>query len=1001
MGMVGEHPRGSSPQARLARLGFTDTARVAATLDRLALALPGPVVAALAGAADPDLALASLDRIVEAAPAAEARALHVTLTTRPGARGRLVAVLGASAALGEHLVRHPADWRIIADDASVDPPGRRALADRLLAAVGALPAAAQPLAAGAGADVLDALRLAYRRCLLAIAARDLTGAVTLDAATAELADLAAAALDAGLAIARAGLAAPGGVRLAIIGMGKCGGRELNYVSDVDVVFVAAPGPGEPAEPAALRQAARLAEGVLRACGSVTPGGALFPVDTGLRPEGRAGPLVRTLASYQAYYARWARTWEYQALLKARPVAGDLELGRAFCSAVAPLVWSAASRDGFVADVQAMRRRVEASLTPGMAGRDLKLGPGGLRDVEFAVQLLQLVHGRTDPTLRAPATLPALAALATGGYVGRADAAGLAASYRFLRAAEHRLQLAWLRRTHTLPVDPAALRWLGRSLGIADAEEFTAEHARTARTVRHLHEKLFYRPLLEAVARLPAPDARLSPGAAATRLEALGFRDTGAALRHLGTLSAGVSRTAAIQRQLLPAMLGWFADAADPDAGLLAYRRVSEALGRTPWYLRMLRDSGGSAERLARVLASSAFVAGLMAREPESVRLLRTEDDLRPRGSERLAATMLAVAARNRVAEGAATGARAVRRVELVRIACADLCGLLDGDGVARALSDAAVATIAAHLAIAWREVTEAAGGALPVRLAVIALGRLGGAELSYGSDADVLFVHEPVPGAGEREATAAALDVLGALRRLLSLPAADQPLLVDAGLRPEGRTGPLTRTLPSYLTYYRRWSLGWEAQALLRASAIAGDADLGRRFVERIDEVRYPTALKPGAVDEVARLKRRMEAERIPRGVDRTLHVKLGPGGLTDVEWALQLLQLRHAHAVAGLRTPSTPAGLRAAAGAGLLAPAEAATLAAAWSSAARIRNGIMLASGRRGDVIPTGGRALARLAAIVGPAGRDAGELPADHRRAAAVARGIVDDIFARERTS
>ncbi|HMA46182.1 MAG TPA: bifunctional [glutamine synthetase] adenylyltransferase/[glutamine synthetase]-adenylyl-L-tyrosine phosphorylase, partial [Frankiaceae bacterium] len=785
------------------------------------------------------------------------------LREQPGLRRRLVAVLGASAALGEHLVHHPADCRALADDAVGDgPPTGYALLD----AVGAVDGRAtvdQPTA-------LDALRRGYRRALLLLAARDLTGAAPFDEVTAVLADLAGEALDAALAIARAAQhpSAPP-VTLAIIGMGKCGARELNYVSDVDVVFVAEPVERGGDEGAALRAAAKLAEGVIRACGTATAEGTLFPVDAGLRPEGRNGPLVRTLASHEAYYRRWARTWEYQALLKARPVAGDRRLGDAYCAAVAPLVWAAASRPGFVGDVQAMRRRVEHSLPPLSVDRQLKLGPGGLRDVEFAVQLLQLVHGRTDESLRRPATLPALDALAAGGYVGRADAAGLAGSYRFLRMVEHRLQLQRMRRTHVLPRDQTGLRWLARAVGLRTVEEFEGERGRHARDVRRLHEKLFYRPLLVAVARLPAEDARLSPEAARARLSALGFADTAAALRHIEALTTGISRNAAIQRTLLPAMLGWFADAADPNAGLLAYRQVSDALRRTPWYLRLLRDEGSAAERLARLLATSGYLAGLMQRAPESVQMLRSDDELRPRSRDQVAQALLAVVRRNDEWEAAVAAARGVRRMELVRVACADLLGLLDVRGVGRALSDAATATVAAALEVAQRKVETEQRAPLPMTLAVVAMGRLGGGEMGYGSDADVLFVHQPHDGVPDGVAAAAAHAVAEEVRRLLELPAPDPPLRVDAGLRPEGRQGPLTRSLASYEAYYRRWSLHWEAQALLRAAPLAGDPDLGERFIALADDVRYPAVLPREAVEEMARLKQRMERERIPRGVDR------------------------------------------------------------------------------------------------------------------------------------
>ncbi|MBX6723477.1 MAG: bifunctional glutamine-synthetase adenylyltransferase/deadenyltransferase, partial [Dactylosporangium sp.] len=399
----------------------------------------------------------------------------------------------------------------------------------LLRAVGADPDAAEPVARDASTETLMALRVAYRRRLLAVAGRDLTGAADVAEVAAELADLAAAALEAGLAVARAEVPEHGRCRLAVISMGKCGGRELNYVSDVDVVFVAEPRDaptGRADEDAALRAAARLASAMMRACSAHTPEGALWEVDAALRPEGKAGPLVRSLASHRAYYERWAETWEFQALLKARPVAGDADLGARYLDMITPLVWKAAAGEKFVEDVQSMRRRVEAHLTSRdpAAERELKLGPGGLRDVEFAVQLLQLVHGRADETLRGRGTLEALAALSDGGYVGRDDAAALAAAYRFLRRVEHLLQLHRLRRTHVVPEDPADLRRLGRALGLRTdpVGEFTALWRRHAREVRRLHEKLFYRPLLRAVARLPGPEARLTPEAARTRLEALGY-----------------------------------------------------------------------------------------------------------------------------------------------------------------------------------------------------------------------------------------------------------------------------------------------------------------------------------------------------------------------------------------------------------------------------------------------------------------------------------------------
>ncbi len=1007
--------RRTTPAGRLARMGFADAARaerlISADLALDAEGADADLLAALAAAADPDLALTTLTRMPRDAELAEA------MRTDAGLRNRLTAVLGASAALGDYLVRHPADWRVLAGpDALRGGTAAEARAD-LLTAVGAQPDDLEPAAdpaAAPGGSPATALPAAYRRRLLQLAARDLTGAVTVDETAAELADLAAAALEAALAIARSELPADAvPARLAVIAMGKCGGRELNYASDVDVIFVAAGrhDAGPDTETAALRTATRLAAGLIRVCSQTTEEGALFPVDPNLRPEGRDGPLVRTLASHRVYYERWAKTWEFQALVKARPVAGDLDLGQAYLDALGPMVWQAAQRPNFVADVQAMRLRVIGNLPASEAARQLKLGPGGLRDIEFAVQLLQLVHGRTDESLREPGTLPALAALAGGGYVGREDAATMAAAYRFLRTVEHLLQLRQLRRTHTLPDDPEALRRLGRALRRArtrngrtaaapptrsdPAADLMAQWRQHAREARRLHEKLFYRPLLDAVARLPSDAVRLTRAEAGARLEALGYLDPAGALRHIEALTSGVSRRAAIQRTLLPVLLEWFADAAQPDAGLLAFRQVSDALGDSPWYLRLLRDDTNVARRVARLLASSRYATDLLMRAPETVALLGSDEQLLPRPAVALHAEAAAVVSRHGTADAAAQAVRALRRRELLRTAAADLLGLTTVEQVSEALTVITAVTIGAVLDAAIGRV-ERDDGPLPTRICVIGMGRFGGRETGYGSDADVMFVHDPAPGADEQAAARAAHAVAEELRRLLAQPAPDPPLVVDPSLRPEGRQGPLVRTLAAYRAYYERWSLAWEAQALLRAEPAAGDRDLGYRFNALADEYRYPAGgLDDPSVREIRRLKARMEAERMPRGMDPALHLKLGPGGLSDVEWVVQLLQLSHAHQVPELRTTRTLAALAAAEQAALIGAEDAAALAASWRLATRIRNAVVLLRGRASDVLPAKQAELAAVARILGYP-PDAGQaLVEDYRRTARRARAVMERLF------
>ncbi|MER5486149.1 bifunctional [glutamine synthetase] adenylyltransferase/[glutamine synthetase]-adenylyl-L-tyrosine phosphorylase [Streptomyces sp. NPDC002812] len=987
--------RRSSTFSRLLRSGFTDPSAAARLLDTDALAAvrTDPVLLdALGATADPDLALLGLVRIAEAQTPEELPVLLDTLVSAKPLRDRLLGVLGASEALGDHLARHPRDWQALVTYEAADlHPG--------------LPEFEQGLA---GAHDPVALRVAYRRCLLSIAARDVCGTIDVAQTAAELADLATATLRAALRIATAAAPEDAAVcRLAVIAMGKCGGNELNYVSDVDVIFVGDAAPGAD-EGKAIQAATRLASHLMRICSETTVEGTIWPVDANLRPEGRNGPLVRTLASHLAYYQRWAKTWEFQALLKARAVAGDEALGAEYVDAITPLVWQAAERENFVPDVQKMRRRVVDNIPAAQVERELKLGPGGLRDVEFAVQLLQLVHGRSDATLHSGTTLDALTALAAGGYVGRADAAQLHDAYRFLRAMEHRIQLYRLRRTHLVPEDEVDLRRLGRSLGLRTepVAELNKAWRRHASVVRRLHEKIFYRPLLDAVAQLAPGETRLSPRAAGQRLEALGYADPAAALRHLEALASGVTRAAAIQRTLLPVLLGWFADSADPDAGLLNFRKVSDALGRTPWYLRLLRDEGAAAENLARVLSAGRLAPDLLLRAPEAVALLGDPEGLVPRTHEALEQEVLAAVGRAENPEAGVAAARGVRRRELFRTTAADIIGSYGTedspaeedhgalvDRVGRAVSELTAATVAGALRAA---VQAHWGDTLPTRFAVIGVGRFGGHELGYGSDADVLFVHEPREGVDEQEAAKAAQHVVSEMRRLLQLPTADPPLLIDADLRPEGRSGPLVRTLPSYAAYYRRWSLTWESQALLRAEPVAGDLDLGRRFIDLIDPLRYPMeGLGEDAVREIRRLKARMESERLPRGADPTLHTKLGRGGLSDVEWTVQLIQMRHAWAEPGLRTTRTREALAAAHAAGLIPTEEAQILDEAWVLATRVRNAVMLVRGRAGDTFPSEARELAAVGRYLGYAEGTVGDMLEDYRRITRRARGVVDELF------
>ncbi|AYF99597.1 bifunctional [glutamine synthetase] adenylyltransferase/[glutamine synthetase]-adenylyl-L-tyrosine phosphorylase [Protaetiibacter intestinalis] len=956
----------------LARLGFSDLGGAAAALP----GVPDAVVPLFSGVADPDQALRLLLGLVERAPEASG-----ALLADEDAARRLLEVLGASEGLATFLQRHPAELAVLAEPMA-EPPGPERYRAMLAESVARL----------SGEDARNALRIAYRRELTRLAAWDLGQEAPVDVVprvAAALADLAGAALDAALLVARAQSRFPAeevaATRLAIVGMGKAGARELNYVSDVDVIFVAA-GDGIP-DARAIEIATRLAVDTMHAIHELAVEPPLWEVDANLRPEGKDGALVRTLDSHLAYYDRWAKSWEFQALLKARPLAGDRELGERFVAGVAPKVWTASSREGFVESVQKMRERVMAHIPRDEVDVQLKLGPGGLRDVEFTIQLLQLVHGHSDPEIRQRGTLEALVALADRGYIGRVEAAGFARDYRLLRLLEHRLQLTRLRRTHLMPRGEQELRALARGSRLATTADGLVEQWRQVQQeVRSLHEKLFYRPLLSAVAGLPEDGYALTSEQAEARLAAIGFQDPRGALHHIAALTGGVSRRAAIQRALLPVMLQWFAEGADPDYGLLAFRRLSDDLGEAYWFLRMLRDSSGAAYRLSHVLAGSRFVGVLFERFPEAAAWLENDGELRPRGLEELLEETEATIARHAGdVDAAAKALRTARRREVLRLALAAIVGLVSIEELGPALADVTTAILTGALRLAHRWGDE-------VEFGIIAMGRYGGAELGFGSDADIMYVYRPA-GCEPEVAQKRAEQIVHEIKQLtedLRLP-----LDLDLGLRPEGKNGAIVRSLDSYRAYYDRWSLTWEAQALLRGRGVVGDAELLAEFERMADEVRYPAEIGADAVREVKRIKARVESERLPQGADPSRHLKLGRGSLSDVEWFVQLLQLEHAHEVPGLRTTSTLRALAAAVDAELVPAADAERLRAAWIIASRARSAMTLWTAKTADVLPTERRALEGVARLMEYPPHSATRLEEDYLRTTRIARQVFERRF------
>jgi glutamate-ammonia-ligase adenylyltransferase len=877
---------------------------------------------ALADAADPELARVALSRLAERPPAAD-------LLRDPSIEEHAVRLLGFSVAAADYFLAHPGELASLADLS---------------------PRAAERLEAEAGDDVAalgpsDGLRRFRRRGAYRLAARDLAGAGVEDVMT-ELTGIAEACLR----VAVASAAPSSG--LAVLGMGKLGGGELNYSSDVDVIFV-----HPAAGPEAATRAAAEAAAVTELLSAPRVEGIALRVDAALRPEGRAGPLSRSLESTVEYYRRHAEVWERQALLKARPVAGDLALGQRLLDALAPFVYPAVLPTAAVEEVRASKVRIEEHVRSlGKESVELKRGRGGIRDVEFAVQLLQLVHGGRDEHLRVMGTLDALAALGDGGYVRQADAAALADAYRFLRRLEHRLQMRRDLQTHELPSELHALTVIARAAGHRDAAGLLAEYASTTEVVRTLHERLFYRPLMEALASSGPARAGADRATTEELLAGLGFADPSTAFDLLAGVVDPKTRLGKVTATLFPVIGPALAEVA-PDAALVRLARVEESMLADPALGDDLADElaerPDAARRLAALTgASSAFTDMLVAR-PELVRSLYH-----------------APAPEARLFPGAT-------EPDLVRVAGAFAARELRVPDLGRRLSSVAEVDLSAAVAEAES----------PVPLAVAGLGRLGAEELSFASDLDVVFVYEGEGPDDFREACLAAERVMEGIRRRGWVP--------DADLRPEGRSGPLARSIASYLEYWSRWAETWEFQSLLRIRAVAGNELLGRRLVANARDVAYPERLTRDQVIAVRRMRVRMEEERVrPKGTARH-HFKLGYGGLADVQFALELSLMRDGAAHPQIRRTHTIEALEAIVAEGLLDPSVARDLSEAFLFLSEIKAMLEIERRLPAEALPPTPEGQAALAARLGYGERGRHRLLQDYRRITWRARRAMERVF------
>jgi glutamate-ammonia-ligase adenylyltransferase len=858
-------------------------------------AMPSGLPLALPGAAPPR---AAPPRAADEAAArrfvAELRARLPSLPA--GADALLAAIGGNSPYLSDLALRDPAVTEAIL------LRGPDVVCDGALHGLSALkPATARR-------DMAAAMRQAKRHVALATAMADIGGAWTLEQVTGALSDLADTALRVATAHLLHHAHARGELRLphpeapdrgsgfAVLAMGKLGAHELNYSSDVDLVLLYDPAIHEGLEDGAGHVFARMARELSGLMEARDAGGYVFRVDLRLRPDPASTPPAIALPGALAYYEGSGQTWERAALIKARPVAGDLALGRRFLEAIRPFIWRRHLDFAAIADIMAMKRRIDAHKGTALGeagppetrllGHDLKLGQGGIREVEFCAQTLQLVWGGRTPGLRAPGTLAALRAEAGQRHLPCETVTALEAAYRFLRRAEHRLQMVADRQTHSLPATPDGLSAFARFMGAPDAAAFAGEALGHLTTVRDIFANLF-------VGGAEAPDtpAPAAPVAAPAALPDPGLAEAWLAGR---PRALRTERSRLLLRDMLPAIQAAIARQPDPRAALA---RLDEFMYRLPAGVQvfsMLHHNPALLERVADVLGAAPALADHLAAFPAALEGLVAPEPIDRAPEASLAARLRDAAGLD---DAMAIAGRMVRAEEFA-IAVAEFFGRIDVDEAAAARTALADAVIGALLRHAMADHESRYGRIRGGHMAVVALGKLGSGEMMMGSDLDLMLVYDHPPDAGDSRGGRplspsqyfgrAAQGFVAAL----TMATRHGPLYaVDMRLRPSGHAGPVAVSLAGFRRYHAESAWTWERLALTRARVIAAPPKL-RREVEAAIGAALRGARPDRVLPDTAAMRDRLLRELPPaNGWD----VKRRPGGLIEVEFIAQALQLLQA----------------------------------------------------------------------------------------------------------
>ncbi len=970
--------------------GYAAPARTATNLLLLDEQLRRPeLVAALAdealAAADPDLALNNLERLFGVAPPATL----AEILAEPARRRQLLTVLGASPFLTGLLCRRAEHLGGL-----FGPRGLETAKDEALMCA-ELQAAIPP---GSSFEHLQQQLRRYKvREVLRIGSRDLCGLATLEEVTAELTALAAAALQSACAICGSLLQAECGAPLlddgslaefTVFGMGKFGGNELNFSSDIDLIYfytsdrgqtAGVPGPdGAPRNQLHLhRYFVKLSDLVTRAVGQVTEDGFVFRIDLRLRPEGDSGEMANSLGAAETYYESWGQSWERSAMLKARPVAGSLALGELLLRRLEPFIYRRHLDYAMVEDIKVMKQKIDHSLARGReGGQNLKLGRGGIREIEFFIQALQLVYAGRQPRLRERNSLKALDLLCAEGLIKGEERDALAAAYRFLRTVEHRIQVVQERQTHNLPGRPEELLALARRCGFSDYPAFEAVLNGHREKVAATFRDLFYTSEEELPAQVSPEvaflfDPAADPDLCKDLLEEKGFRNPDAAYESLLVLRAGgvggylTERARRILDRIAPLLLQEVLNSPDPPMALNNLERFLEACRRARGtFYSLLAENPEIIKLLVSLFATSQFLSRSFIQHPEVLdALVSRAHAAQTRDAATLNGRLAGLLAEARHYEEKLETLRRFRNEEFLRIALDNLYGHTPQGATTRQLSFLADACLTQAVAIAREEliprfgvpICSAEGGEEhEACFAILGMGKLGGMELNFHSDLDIIFVYEgkgatrPTAGTDPerfREQSNQEYFVRLAQRiiSVLTLMTREGYVYqIDARLRPSGNKGPLVTSLPSYEAYHAGEAAPWERQALIKARVVTGTPGLSARLTALNEQIVYERPLPEKLGAEIYRLRQRMEKE-IAREGEGTLNIKTGRGGMVDVEFLVQYLQLRHGGALPAVRGQNTIEALQALESAGVLPADDCRQMVAGYKFLRRLENKLRL----------------------------------------------------------